>query len=106
MESTSTPENNAEAEKHLAGIQEAIKALSSVTVAEMQAATSGNGQAAGTAGKSTAATAKRTAAVAKRTCSHSQRRRPRPPCERLRCRALEALGREREGPAGGRCGPR
>ncbi len=64
--STSTPANNAEAEKHLAGIQEAIKALSSVTVAEMQAATSGNGQAAGTAGKSTTATAKRTAAVAKR----------------------------------------
>ena len=66
---TSTPQRNAEAEKRLAGIQEAIEALSSVSVSQMQAATSANGQSAGGASKSSAATAKRTAAVAKRTAA-------------------------------------
>jgi hypothetical protein len=66
---TGTPQKNPEAEKRLAGIQEAIKALSSVSVSQMQAPTNANGQSAGGASKSSAATARRTAAVAKRTAA-------------------------------------
>jgi hypothetical protein len=59
--------SDAEAKEQLAAIEEAIKTLSSVSVSEMQAATSETGQPGSSAPKSSGATAKTTAAAARRT---------------------------------------